>query len=58
MLEFLHEHLHGVPTISALQSLVVIVVVTAASILKTRCDPEVRAHAGSLRHHEDRADTE
>jgi tellurite resistance protein TerC len=62
VVEFLHEHLHGVPTISALQSLVVIAavlaVVTAASILRTRRDPEARAHAGSLRHHEDRADTE
>ena len=59
VLEFLHEHLHGVPTISALQSLAVIAavlaVVTAASIVKTRRDPEARAHAGSLRHHEDRA---
>jgi len=62
VLEFLHEHLYGVPTISALQSLVVIAAVlavaTAASILKTRLDPGARAHPGSLRHHEKRADTD
>ena len=61
VLEFLHQHLHGVWTVSALQSLVVIAavlaVVTVASILRTRRDPDARAHAGSLRSREDRPQT-
>jgi TerC family integral membrane protein len=59
-LEFLHEHWNAVPAVSALQSLVVITAVlaavTAASMLKQRRDPDTRAHAGSLRHHERRAE--
>lgn len=56
ILEFVHEHRHGVPALSALQSLVVIAAVlaavTLASIVKSRRDRDARAHAGSLRHHE------
>jgi tellurite resistance protein TerC len=55
VLHFLHEHWHGVPEVSALQSLaviaVVLAVVTTASIVKTRRDPAAKAHAGSIRHH-------
>ena len=55
VLHYLHEQWEHVPEISALQSLVVIgailVLVTVASIVKTRRDPSARAHAGSLRDH-------
>ena len=58
VLEFLHEHWHGVVTISAAQSLLVVIgvlaVVTVASVLKTRRDPLARAHPGSLRGHDER----
>jgi tellurite resistance protein TerC len=53
MLHYLHLHIHSVPEISTGFSLAVIAVVlgvtTAASIIKTRRDPSLRAHAGSLR---------
>ena len=56
VLHFLHEHWSSVPEVSALQSLaviaVVLTVVTVASVVKTRRDPDARAHAGSIRHHQ------
>jgi tellurite resistance protein TerC len=60
ILHFGHEQSDSVPEISTGFSLVVIVVVlvitTVLSLRKTRRDPEARAHAGSLRHHEPRRD--
>ena len=60
VLHYLHGRWEAVPEISAAQSLMVIatllVSVTVASILKTRRDPTVRAHAGSLRHRPEHAD--
>lgn len=54
MLHYLHGRWEGVPEISAAQSLIVIaallVSVTVASLVKTRRNPSLRAHAGSLRH--------
>jgi tellurite resistance protein TerC len=53
VLHYLHLHIHSVPEISTGFSLAVIAVVlgvtTVASIIKTRRDPSLRAHAGSLR---------
>jgi tellurite resistance protein TerC len=53
ILHFLHLHDHAVPEISTGASLVVIVVVlactTAASLVKAKADPALRAHAGRLR---------
>ena len=53
ILHFLHLHAHAVPEISTGVSLAVIVVVlastTAASLVKARADPSLRAHAGRLR---------
>jgi tellurite resistance protein TerC len=53
VLHFLHLHNHSVPEISTGLSLVVIVGVlaaaTTASVIKTRSDPTLRAHAGRLR---------
>jgi tellurite resistance protein TerC len=52
-LHYVHLHHHSVPEISTGLSLAVIAVVlgvtTVASIVKTRRDPSLRAHAGSLR---------
>jgi tellurite resistance protein TerC len=56
ILEFAHLHIAGVPEISTTVSLVVIGVVliatAVASLVKSRRDPEVRAHAGSVRGHQ------
>jgi tellurite resistance protein TerC len=53
MLHFVHLQDHRVPEISTGVSLAVIVVVllitTAASLIRVRRDPTIRAHAGSLR---------
>jgi tellurite resistance protein TerC len=53
MLEFAHTHAAAVPEISTAVSLGVIAVVLAvtagASLLRSRRDPELRAHAGSVR---------
>jgi tellurite resistance protein TerC len=53
VLHFLHEQNPSVPEITTGASLVVIVVVlsvtTLASVIKARRDPQMRAHAGSLR---------
>ncbi|WP_306207910.1 TerC family protein [Actinoplanes sp. RD1] len=54
VLHWLHQDLwHGAPEISTPVSLVVILAIltitTVASLLKTRNDPEAKAHAGSLR---------
>jgi tellurite resistance protein TerC len=58
VLHYLHGRWESVPEISAAQSLIVIAAVlafvTVASIVKTRRDRTVRAHAGSLRHHSPR----
>ena len=52
ILHWAHETWHGVPEISTVASLGVIVVVlavaTIASVIKTRRDPEARAHAGTV----------
>src|SRR5690242_7851727 len=52
MLHWAHETWHGVPEVSTLASLGVIVAVlaiaTVASIIKVRRDPEARAHAGRI----------
>ena len=59
VLEFAHSQSHSIPLNSTTASLAVIVIVlaitTAASIVKARRDPSVRAHPGSLRsrHEED-----
>ena len=61
VLHYLHERWDDVPEVSTLQSLgliaVVLTFVTVASVVKTRRDPCARAHAGSLRHHEQRRET-
>ncbi|HEU5066505.1 MAG TPA: TerC family protein [Gaiellaceae bacterium] len=61
VLHYLHERWDDVPEVSTLQSLgliaVVLTFVTVASVVKTRRDPSARAHAGSLRHHEQRRET-
>jgi tellurite resistance protein TerC len=53
ILHFGHEQHHSIPELSTGLSLLVIAVVlsvtTAASLLRVRRDPSVRAHAGSLR---------
>ena len=53
VLHYLHEHNSAVPQISTGQSLAVIAAVlgaaTAASLIATRRDPALHAHAGSLR---------
>lgn len=54
LLHWAHEDVSDVvPEISTLLSLavigVVLAVVTVASLMRTRRDPEARAHAGSLR---------
>jgi tellurite resistance protein TerC len=53
VLHFAHLHNHAVPEISTAVSLVVILVVlasvTVASLMKSRHDPALRAHAGRLR---------
>jgi len=53
ILEFAHRHVEVVPEISTTASLVVIAVVliatAGASLARTRRDPELRAHAGSVR---------
>ena len=52
-----HLQSSGVPEIATTTSLIVIAVVltvtTVASVIKTRRDPQARAHAGSLRAHAD-----
>ena len=56
VLHWAHGLTDSVPEISTPLSLGVIVVVlavtTVASVLKTRRDPDARAHAGSLRGHQ------
>jgi tellurite resistance protein TerC len=56
VLHYLHEQDDAIPEISIGLSLCVIVLVltatTAASLIRSARDPEARAHAGSLRHHE------
>jgi tellurite resistance protein TerC len=56
VLHFVHPHADGVPEISTAASLLVIAailaVTTVASVIKTRHDPQTRAHAGSLRGEE------
>jgi TerC family integral membrane protein len=53
VLHYLHNQFHSVPEISTGLSLVVIGVVlgvtTVASVVKSRRDPSLRAHAGTLR---------
>jgi tellurite resistance protein TerC len=55
ILHFLHEQDASFPEVSTGLSLAVIVVVivvtTVASLAKSRKDPSLKAHAGSLRHH-------
>ncbi|WP_433293784.1 TerC/Alx family metal homeostasis membrane protein [Pseudonocardia sp. CA-142604] len=60
ILHWAHEDVSpGVPEISTAMSLVVIVavlvVVTVASLIKTKGDPTMKAHAGSLRAHKQKA---
>jgi len=54
VLEFAHHEHHAIPEISTVASLVVIVtaltLTTIASLVKSRRDPTIRAHSGSLRH--------
>lgn len=61
VLHFAHLHTSAVPEISTGASLAVIVVllasVTAASLIKARRDPTLRAHAGRLREHRPETDT-
>ena len=56
VLHYLHLQDDSIPEISTGLSLTVIVsvlaVTTVASLLKVRRDPQARAHAGSLRHHD------
>lgn len=53
VLEFVHHHAHSVPTIATGPSLAIVATILAvtavASIAKTRREPKLRAHAGSLR---------
>lgn len=60
ILEYLHTLDDAFPEIETLFSLAVIVVVlvvtTVLSLLKTRSDPTARAHAGSLRGHDRRSE--
>ncbi len=55
VLHYLHEQRSSIPEISTGASLAVIAVVlliaTIASLIATRRDPELHAHAGSLREH-------
>ena len=61
VLHFAHLHSSAVPEISTGVSLAVIVVllasVTAASLIKARRDPTLRAHAGRLREHRPETET-
>ena len=54
VLEFAHHEHHAIPEISTVASLVVIVTALTltmiASLVKSRRDPTIRAHSGSLRH--------
>lgn len=56
VLQFAHGEDHSIPEVSTVLSLAVVAVVIAvtvlASLIKVRLDPSVRAHAGSLRDHE------
>jgi tellurite resistance protein TerC len=56
VLHYLHLQDDSIPEISTALSLAVIVsvlaVTTVASLIKVRRDPQARAHAGSLRHHD------
>ena len=58
VLHYLHLQNHSIPEISTGLSLAVIIVLlvgaTTASVLKTRQDPALRAHAGRLRERRDR----
>jgi len=58
ILHFLHEQDASFPEVSTGLSLAVIVVIlavtTVASLAKSRKDPSLKAHAGSLRHHRTR----
>lgn len=57
LLHFLHKQDEGIPEVSIGLSLAVIVAIlgvsTVASLIKARRDPSARAHAGSLRRHEE-----
>jgi tellurite resistance protein TerC len=57
ILEFVHLQADAVPVISTGFSLIVILIVltitTVASLIKSRRDPEARAHAGTLRKRRD-----
>jgi tellurite resistance protein TerC len=59
ILEFAHLQSDSIPAISTGLSLVVILIVltitTVASLIKSRRDPEARAHAGTLRKRRDRS---
>ena len=61
MLHYVHLQNDDIPEISTGLSLAVIAVVllvtTVASIIKSRRDPEARAHAGTLRDPKHRKDT-
>jgi tellurite resistance protein TerC len=58
VLHYLHLQDDSIPEISTALSLAVIVsvlaITTVASLIKVRRDPQARAHAGSLRHHDPR----
>jgi tellurite resistance protein TerC len=62
ILHYLHKQAHSVPEISTSASLVVIGVVLAvtivASLAKTRRDPSLRAHAGTLRDRPEESTTD
>ena len=55
VLQFAHQERPSVPEISTAASLAVVLTVlavtTVASVVRSRRDPSVRAHPGSLRHH-------
>jgi TerC family integral membrane protein len=57
VLEFAHRESHSIPTISTSVSLAVVAVAIAltagASLIRSRSDPRVRAHAGALRQRRD-----
>jgi tellurite resistance protein TerC len=56
VLQFAHGQDHSIPEVSTVLSLAVVAAVIAvtvlASLVKVRREPGIRAHAGSLRQHE------